>query len=112
MHDSGNPVDFKDLGKLFIDITYFISEFKSSIRIIGREVIDTHNDKPSPHDFVKEQYKSFCFIDAINETIYKDNGKISFTVKAQVGTFIDIFGEMILKRITCGSWLMISGSRL
>ena len=92
-HDSGNPVDFNDLGKLFIDITYFISEFKSSIRLMGREVIDTHNDKPSPHDFVKEQYKSFCFIDAINETIHKDNGKISFTVKAQVGTFIDIFGE-------------------
>ena len=92
-HDSGNPVDFKDLGSLFMDITYFISDFKSSIKHKGHEIVQTHSDRPSPHDFVKEKYKQFCFLDEINETVNKDSGKISFTVKAQIGTFIDIFGE-------------------
>lgn len=92
-HDSGNPVDFRDLGKLFVDITYFISEFKTSIKRKGYEIVTTQSDRPSPHDFVKERYKTFCFIDAINEIAHKDNGKISFTVKARVGTFINIFGE-------------------
>ena len=92
-HDSGNPVDFKDLGKLFIDITYFISEFKTSIKRKGYEIVTTQSDRPSPHDFVREQYKAFCFIDEINDTVHRDNGNISFTVKARVGTFIDIFGE-------------------
>lgn len=92
-HDSGNPVDFKDLGKLFVDITYFISEFKTSIKRKGYEIVSSQSDRPSPHDFVRDQYKSFCFIDEINETVHKDNGKISFTVKIRVGTFIDIFDE-------------------
>ena len=30
-HDSGNPVDFKDLGSLHADIIYFISDFKSHL---------------------------------------------------------------------------------
>ena len=30
-HDSGNPVDFKDLGSLYADIIYFISDFKSHL---------------------------------------------------------------------------------
>lgn len=92
-HDSGNPVEFKDLGKLFIDITYFISGFKTSIRHKGHEIVATQSDKPSPHDFLKEQYKSFCFIDEINQTVHKGSGKISFVVKARIGTFVDIFGE-------------------
>lgn len=92
-HDSGNPVDFRDLGKLFIDITYFISDFKSSVKSKGHEIVTTHSNRPSPHDFVKDQYKSFCFIDEINNTVHKDKGKISFTIKVQVGSFINIFGE-------------------
>ena len=55
-HDSGNPVDFKDLGTLFIDIIFFVNDFKSSIKIKGNEIITTHSDNPSPHDFVKANH--------------------------------------------------------
>lgn len=94
-HDSGNPVDFKDLGTLFIDIIFFVNDFKSSIKKKGNKIITTHSDKPSPHDFVKANYKSFCFIDEINETVHRTNGKISFKIKTQIGTFVavDLFGK-------------------
>ena len=75
-HDSGNPVRFEDLTTLFDDITYFIEDFESRIMRKGHEVIVKHSDKPSPHDFVKANYKSFCFIDEINEIVRKTNGKI------------------------------------
>lgn len=74
-HDSGNPVELKDLSMLFMDITYFINDFKMSIQQKGVEIIDTHGDRPSPHDFVKEKYKSFCFIDDINEIVHRNSGK-------------------------------------
>lgn len=87
-HDSGNPVRFEDLTTLFDDITYFIEDFESRIMRKGHEVIVKHSDKPSPHDFVKANYKSFCFIDEINEIVRKTNGKISFKIKTQIGTFV------------------------
>lgn len=61
----------------------------------GHEVTVIHSDKPSPHDFVKANYKSFCFIDEINEIVRKTNGKISFKIKTQIGTFVamNLFGE-------------------
>ena len=57
-HDSGNPVRFEDLTTLFDDITYFIEDFESRIMRKGHEVIVKHSDKPSPHDFVKANYKT------------------------------------------------------
>ena len=94
-HDSGNPVRFEDLTTLFDDITYFIEDFESRIMRKGHEVIVKHSDKPSPHDFVKANYKSFCFIDEINEIVRKTNGKISFKIKTQIGTFVamNLYGE-------------------
>ena len=94
-HDSGNPVDFRNLGTLYTDITFFVSDFKSRIMRKGHEVTVIHSDKPSPHDFVKANYKSFCFIDEINEIVRKTNGKISFKIKTQIGTFVamNLFGE-------------------
>lgn len=92
-HDSGNPVDFKDLGTLFMDIIYFVSDFKLSIKKKGNEIITTHSDMPLPHDFVKEKYKDFCFIDEINDTVHKNDGKISFKIETQIGTFINVFGK-------------------
>ena len=38
-HDSGNPVDFKDLGTLFMDIIYFVSDFKLSIKKKGMKLL-------------------------------------------------------------------------
>lgn len=105
-HDSGNPVRFEDLTTLFDDITYFIEDFKSGIMRKGNEDTVIHSDKPSPHDyvktnkpsphdFVKANYKSFCFIDEINEIVHKTNSKISFKIKIQIGTFValDLFGK-------------------
>ena len=94
-HDSGNPVLLTDLDTLFNNITYFVKDFKLRIMRKGHDVTDMHSDRPSPHDFVKENYKSFCFIDEINEIVHKTNGKISFKIKAQVGTFlaVDFFGN-------------------
>ncbi len=89
-HDSGNPIDVKNLDTLFKDITYFVSDFKSRIIQKGHEVTAIHSDKPSPHDYVKTNYKSFCFIDEINEIVRKKNGKISFKIKPQIGTFVAI----------------------
>lgn len=92
-HDSGNPVDSKDLGTLYMDITYFIEDFKSRIMRKGHEIKVIHSDKPSPHDFVKANYKSFCFIDEINEIVHKTNGNISFIIKTQIGPYVDLFGK-------------------
>lgn len=94
-HDSGNPVCFEDLITLFNDLSFFIKDFKSRIMWKGDEVTVVHSDKPSPHDFVKANYKSFCFIDKINEIVRKTNGKISFKIKTQIGTFVamNLFGE-------------------
>ncbi|MBO5632599.1 MAG: hypothetical protein J5965_26390, partial [Aeriscardovia sp.] len=82
-HDSGNPVDFRNLGTLYTDITFFVSDFKSRIMRKGHEVTVIHSDKPSHHDFVKANYRRFCFIDEINENVHKTNGKISFKIKTQ-----------------------------
>lgn len=92
-HDSGNPVDFKDLGLLYMDIYFFISDFKTSIKRKGHEILVTHSDRPSPHDYVEDHYKDFCFIDEINDTIHKTSGRISFTIEVQIGSFIDFWGE-------------------
>ena len=93
-HDSGNPVKLNDFDTLFEDINYFVENFKSRIMQKGHETPTIHNDKPSPHDFVKANYKNFCFIDEINEFVHRTNGKISFKIKAQIGTFVtvDLFG--------------------
>ena len=91
-HDSGNPVLFNDLDTLFNDISYFIKDFKSRVMRKGHEILITQSDRPSPHDFVREKFKHFCFIDEINEIVHKNAGKISFMIKAQIGTFVDIFG--------------------
>ncbi len=92
-HDSGNPVCFKDLKTLFNDITYFIKDFESRIMQKGHEVTVILSDKLSPHDFVKANYKNFCFIDEINEIVHKTNSKISFKIKTQIGLFVDLFGK-------------------
>lgn len=91
-HDSGNPVQFKDLCSLFDDIIFFISDFKCRIKQKGHNITVPSNTH-SPHDFVKEMYKSFCFIDEINEIVRKDVGKISFKITTQVGTFVNIFSN-------------------
>lgn len=101
-HDSGNPVELKDLSMLFMDITYFINDFKMNIQQKGYEIIDTHNsDWPSPHDFVAEKYKSFCFIDDINEIVHRNSGKISFKIKAQVGRYVSIFDRCNGEDVLC-----------
>ena len=92
-HDSGNPVELKDLYTLFDDITSFISDFKYRIKQKGHNIITIPNNTASPHDFVKARYKSFCFIDEINEVVSKDVGKISYKITTQVGTFVNIFSE-------------------
>lgn len=93
-HDSGDPIDSNNLNTLFNHITYFIKDFESRIRLRGNGLIEKHCDKPSPHDFIKGNYKNFCFIDEINEIVSKTNGRISFEVETQIGrTSIDIFGE-------------------
>ena len=92
-HDSGNPVNIKDLGLLWGDISYFISDFKLRIKRKGYEAFATHTEKPSPHDYLKEQYKNICFIDEINDLVHKNSGTISFRITAQIGSFIDIFDE-------------------
>lgn len=98
-HDSGNPVDIKDVGALYMDIAYFISSFKLNIKEKGHGIINPYIEKPSPIDYVKEKYKSFCFIDEIKETVHKNTGKISFKIKTRIGPFVDIFddnGEEVL----------------
>ena len=92
-HDSGNPINYKDLKTLYDDITYFIHDFKLNIKQKGHEIIDPYTDKPSSHDYVKNNYKSFCFIDEIKETVRKKDGKISFKIKTRIGPFVNIFGE-------------------
>ena len=92
-HDSGNPVNFKDLSTLFTDISYFINDFKSKIKQKEHEIKAMQSDKPSPHDFIQEKYKSICFAEDINEIVHKNVGKISFKIKARIGTFIDFFSE-------------------
>lgn len=92
-HDSGNPIDFKDIGILYMDITIFIDDFNSRIKNKGCEIQYIHSDKPSPHDYVKDQYRTFCFLDNINDNVCKTTGKISFKINAQIGTFIDFFNE-------------------
>jgi len=91
-HDSGNPVLLKDLDTLIQNITYFVKDFKSRIIQKGHEVTVIYNDRPSPHNFVREKFRSFCFIDEINEIVHKNVGKISFMIKTQIGKFVDIFG--------------------
>lgn len=100
-HDSGNPVDFKDLGMLFTDIFYFVGDFRSQIRRKGRVMEIPKSDKPSPHDYVKEHFKEFCFVNEINESIHNKSGKISYTIKADVGTFIDFFEEERIQYVLC-----------
>lgn len=94
-HDSGNPVDFNDLYTLFNDITYFVDDFKLRIMRKGHEIMAADSDRPLPHDFVKEIYKNISFKDDIDKTVHEINGKISFTIEAKIGTFVnlDFFGE-------------------
>ena len=104
-HDSGNPVDFRNLGTLYTDITFFVSDFKSRIMRKGHEVTVIHSDKPSPHDFVKANYRRFCFIDEINENVHKTNGKISFKIKTQIGTFVNLFGKNGEEVLCCNGYI-------
>ena len=104
-HDSGNPVCFEDLITLFSGITYFIEDFESRIMRKGHDVTVIHSDKPSPHDFVKANYKSLCFIDEINEIVHKTNGKISFKIKAQIGTFVNLFGKNGEEVLCCDGYI-------
>lgn len=104
-HDSGNPVDFRNLGTLYTDITFFVSDFKSRIMRKGHEVTVIHSDKPSPHDFVKANYRRFCFIDEINENVHKTNGKISFKIKTQIGTFVNLFGKNGDEVLCCDGYI-------
>lgn len=104
-HDSGNPVDFKNLGTLYTNITFFVSDFKSRIMRKGHEITVIHSDKPSPHDFVKANYRRFCFIDEINENVHKTNGKISFKIKAQIGTFVNLFGKNGEEVLCCDGYI-------
>lgn len=104
-HDSGNPVDFRNLGTLYTDITFFVSDFKSRIMRKGHEVTVIHSDKPSPHDFVKANYRRFCFIDEINENVHKTNGKISFKIKTQIGTFVNLFGKNGEEVLCCDGYI-------
>ncbi len=93
-HDSGNPVDIKDIDALYMDIAYFINDFKSVIERKGHKIIiDPSTDKPSPDDYVKHKYKNFCFKEEIDEIVHATDGKISFKVKVRIGMNVDIFGE-------------------
>lgn len=92
-HDSGNPIDITNLSVLIMDISYFIGDFKSRIMRKGHERITADSDRPSPHNYVQKKYKRFCFIDEIKESVHENSGKISFKIKAQIGMFVDIFGE-------------------
>lgn len=104
-HDSGNPVYFEDLITLFNDITYFIKDFKSRIMQKWHEITVIHSDKPSPRDFVKANYRRFCFIDEINENVHKTNGKISFKIKTQIGTFVNLFGNNGEEVLCCDGYI-------
>lgn len=92
-HDSGNPVDRIDVGKLFLDILYFVDDFKSRIRNKGLVMVSPQRDKPDPEDYVKEHYKEFCFLDEINELIHKSSGRISYRIRASIGTMVRIFPD-------------------
>ena len=50
---------------------------------------------------MKEKYKSFCFIDDINEIVHRNSGKISFKIKAQVGRFASVFNKCNGEDVLC-----------
>ena len=58
-------------------------------------------DSVAFRNFVKEKYKSFCFIDDINEIVHRNSGKISFKIKAQVGRFVSIFNRYNGEDVLC-----------
>lgn len=93
-HDSGNPVNLKDIGLLYIELNYFITEFRKEIYYKRREIVlPQTSGKPSPKNYVKEHLHEFCFANEIEETVKQTEGKISYTVEAQLGTFVDLFGD-------------------
>lgn len=93
-HDSGNPVSLKELGILYVDLQYFIKDFKREIILKGRAIaIPQTSGKPSPKEYVKDHFQETCFAKEIGETVKQTTGKISFTIEAQLGSFVDIFGD-------------------
>ena len=90
-HDSGNPVKIDNIGKLYINLIYFVKDFKNRIQK-DRNIDVPQITKPSPEKYIKEHFKEICFKDEINNAIHQTTGKISYTIRADVYKF-NLFDE-------------------
>lgn len=95
-HDSGNPVSYKELGLLYVALIYYIGDFKSRIVHKGNEIIEEDkSDKPGASDYIELNYEKICYADEINETIKETTGKLSYTIKVNIGKFHSFkFGQV------------------
>lgn len=91
-HDSGNPVTLPDLSKLSIALSYFIGDFNSRIDLKGNEIEDyTKSDMPAASEYTEQHLEEFCFKDEIAEIVSKSSGKLSYTIRVDVGSGVNIF---------------------
>ena len=91
-HDSGNPVSLPDFAKLSIALAYFIGDFKSRVDLKGY-IIENHpnSDRPAASEYTEQHLMDICFKDDIAEIVSKTSGKLSYTIRVDVGTFINPF---------------------
>lgn len=68
-HDSGLPIKFEDIGELYINLIYYISDFKQ--KISSNDNMNKLNvpTKPSPKDYINQNLKTWNFKDTITQTV-------------------------------------------
>lgn len=68
-HDSGLPIKFEDIGELYINLIYYISDFKQ--KISSNDNMNKLNvpTKPSPKDYINQNLKKWNFKDTITQTV-------------------------------------------
>ena len=68
-HDTGLPIKFEDIGELYINLMYYILDFKQKIyQMIYYNKLNVPT-KPSPKDYINKNLKTWNFKDTITQTV-------------------------------------------
>lgn len=80
-HDTGLPVDFKDLGEMYIWLKYYMDDFKNKIDAHDNEPPLPLSTRPSPHDFVVSNIHTWDFSHLIKDIGKAASSKCAFLLR-------------------------------
>jgi hypothetical protein len=91
-HETRKPVDYEMLVNLHFSLLFFVEKFKRDVDVKHTHV-DAKDKKPSPKEFMENNYQSRDFTNIISSVIKETSGKLKFRLRFSRNGHFSLFED-------------------